>query len=140
MTTGKRLVCAGLAGLVISMAVPACSRSTTPRRADAADPIPVNVATVAMADVPGTFEAGGVVQARTTATLMSRIVAPVREVRAAPGDRVRAPSINAPAQDDNDRDHDCHRRDPGAAIHLRPFDNPLFLAAIPLFALRSRPP
>ena len=36
------------------------------------------------------FEAGGVVQARTTATLTARILAPVREVRVAPGDRVRA--------------------------------------------------
>jgi RND family efflux transporter MFP subunit len=38
-----------------------------------------------MADV---FETGGVVQAQTTATLASRIMAPVREVRVRPGDRV----------------------------------------------------
>jgi RND family efflux transporter MFP subunit len=93
MTTGKHWARAGLASLVISIALPACSRSTTPRRADAADPIPVNLATVAMADAPGTFEAGGVVQARTTATLMSRILAPVSDVRAAPGDRVRAGQV-----------------------------------------------
>ena len=43
-----------------------------------------------MADVAETFEAGGVAQARTTATIMARHLAPVREVRVAPGDRVRA--------------------------------------------------
>jgi multidrug resistance efflux pump len=33
------------------------------------------------------------VQARTTATLTARILAPVREVRVAPGDRVRAGQV-----------------------------------------------
>ena len=56
-------------------------------------PIAVTVATVAMADIADTFEAGGVVQARTTATIMARILAPVREVRVAPGDRVRAGQV-----------------------------------------------
>ena len=46
-----------------------------------------------MADIADTFEAGGVVQARTTATIMARILAPVREVRVAPGDRVRAGQV-----------------------------------------------
>lgn len=39
------------------------------------------------------FETGGVVRARTTATLVSRIVAEVREVTVRPGDRVRAGQI-----------------------------------------------
>ena len=56
-------------------------------------PIAVTVATVAMADVADTFEAGGAVQARTTAAIMARILAPVREVRVAPGDRVRAGQV-----------------------------------------------
>jgi RND family efflux transporter MFP subunit len=46
-----------------------------------------------MADIADTFEAGGMVQARTTATLTARILAPVREVRVAPGDRVRAGQV-----------------------------------------------
>ena len=46
-----------------------------------------------MADIADTFEAGGVVQARTTATITARILAPVREVRVAPGDRVRAGQV-----------------------------------------------
>ena len=70
--------------MVIGLALPACSRGTKTTPADAAAPIPVTVATVAMADIADTFEAGGVVQARTTATIMARILAPVREVRAAP--------------------------------------------------------
>ena len=51
------------------------------------------VATVGAADVTDTFEAGGVVEARTTATMMARILAPVLEVRSAPGDRVRSGQV-----------------------------------------------
>jgi RND family efflux transporter MFP subunit len=57
------------------------------------DSIPVAVAAIAMADIADTFEAGGVVQARTTATIMARILAPIREVHAAPGDHVRAGQV-----------------------------------------------
>ena len=78
------------AGVVLSFALPACSdRSHTKTAGDEAA-IPVTVAKVTMGDVADTFEAGGVVQARTTATIMARILAPVREVRVKPGDRVRA--------------------------------------------------
>ena len=80
---------AGFAGV----ALPACSSGTKTTPADVAAAIPVTVATVAMADIAGTFEAGGVVQARTTATIMARIVAPVRDVHVAPGDRVRAGQV-----------------------------------------------
>ena len=58
--------------------------------ADAPEPIAVNVAQVAMTDVVSAIDSGGVVQARTTATITARILAPVREVRVSPGDRVRA--------------------------------------------------
>jgi RND family efflux transporter MFP subunit len=86
---------ARLAGgaLVLSLALAACSRDTKVTRAEAADPIPVTVATVAMADVADTFEIGGVVQARTTATITARILAPVRDVRVVPGDRVRSGQV-----------------------------------------------
>ncbi len=53
-------------------------------------PVEVAVVRAGLADLPEAFEAGGVVQARTTATLTARILAPVREVRVAPGARVRA--------------------------------------------------
>ncbi len=86
---GLALVMAGFAGLVL----PACSSGTKTRPAEAEAPIPVTVATIAMAEAADTFEAGGVVQARTTATIMARILAPVSEVRVAPGDRVRAGQV-----------------------------------------------
>lgn len=75
---------------VAGSSLPACSSGAQPTPAEAETPIPVGVAKVAMADIVATFEAGGVVQARTTATIMARILAPVREVGVAPGDRVRA--------------------------------------------------
>jgi RND family efflux transporter MFP subunit len=83
------MAAAGFAGLVLT----ACSPDAKSASADAAPPIPVTVARVAMADLADTFEAGGVVQARTTATIMARILAPVREVRVKPGDRVRAGQV-----------------------------------------------
>jgi RND family efflux transporter MFP subunit len=73
-----------------SAALPGCS----PARAasatvDPAEPIAVTVAQLAMTDVAAAIDSGGVVQARTTATLTARLMAPVREVRVLPGDRVR---------------------------------------------------
>jgi RND family efflux transporter MFP subunit len=93
MTVRRYSTFAGMVGLIITIALPGCARTTKPSAADAADPIPVSVTTVAMTDAPAMFEAGGVVQARTTATITARILAPVREVRAAPGDRVRAGQV-----------------------------------------------
>ncbi len=83
-----------VAGLTLVGAVaPGCSRGTTMVPAEVADPIAVTVATVGVADVAGTFEAGGVVEARTTATLMARILAPVSDVRVSPGDRIRSGQV-----------------------------------------------
>jgi RND family efflux transporter MFP subunit len=78
------------AGLVLTTA---CSNAAKTTPAEAEAPIPVTVATIAMAEAADTFEAGGVVQARTTAAIMARILAPVSEVRVAPGDRVRAGQV-----------------------------------------------
>jgi multidrug efflux pump subunit AcrA (membrane-fusion protein) len=78
------------AALVMSTALAGC---TAPRAAaasvDAAAPIPVTVAQVAITDVAGVIDVGGVVQARTTATITTRVMAPVREIRVSPGDQVR---------------------------------------------------
>jgi RND family efflux transporter MFP subunit len=78
------------AALVLSTALAGCA---APRAAaaplDAAEPIPVAVTQVAMTEVAGVIDSGGVVQARTTATITARILAPVREVRVSPGDQVR---------------------------------------------------
>jgi RND family efflux transporter MFP subunit len=81
------LVLAG--GLVVS----ACSGDSDTVTTDTGTPLAVKVATVSVDEVADTFEAGGIVQARTTATLTARILAPVREVRAAPGDRVRGGQV-----------------------------------------------
>jgi multidrug efflux pump subunit AcrA (membrane-fusion protein) len=76
------------AALLLGATVAGCS---APRAAaaDAAEPIAVAIARVAMTDVASAIDLGGVVQARTTATLTARILAPVREVRVSPGDQVR---------------------------------------------------
>jgi RND family efflux transporter MFP subunit len=52
--------------------------------------VDVQVAQAVTAVSPGWYEAGGVVQARLSSTLTSRIVAPVVAVRVNPGDRVHA--------------------------------------------------
>lgn len=99
---------AGFAGLLL----PACSSDTKTTPVDAETPIAVTVATVAMADVADTFEAGGEVQARTTATITARILAPVRDVRVAPGDRVRAGQLLIVL---DGRDLSAHARSASAA-------------------------
>jgi RND family efflux transporter MFP subunit len=90
-TASYHLIVANVtAALLMSAALAGCS---TPRAAAApvgtVEPIAVTVAPVVMADVASAIDSGGVVQARTTATIAARILAPVREVRVSPGDRVR---------------------------------------------------
>jgi RND family efflux transporter MFP subunit len=78
------------AALVTSATLAGCSGSpVAAAEADVAAPIAVTIATVTMTDVTSAIHAGGVVQARTTAAITARILAPVRDVRVSPGDRVR---------------------------------------------------
>ena len=68
------LVAAAAAALSISASVGGCSApSADAAPADAARPIAVTVARVAMTDVASTIDSGGVVQARTTAMITARI-------------------------------------------------------------------
>jgi multidrug efflux pump subunit AcrA (membrane-fusion protein) len=83
------IVAGAAAVLLTSAALPGCSARPAAAAADAAEPIAVTTAQVAMTDVGRAIDAGGVVQARTTARIAARILAPVREVRVLPGDRVR---------------------------------------------------
>ncbi len=89
ITASHHVIVAGVAAaLLSSAALTGCS----PRQADAAPAgapasIAVTTAPVAMTDVASAIDAGGVVQARTTATITARILAPVREVRVSPGDQ-----------------------------------------------------
>jgi len=90
--TGKHFVLACVLAGAAALGGAGCSRGTT-ATAEAPAPVAVTVATVAMADVADTFEAGGVVEARTAATLTARILSPVREIRVSAGDRVRAGQV-----------------------------------------------
>jgi RND family efflux transporter MFP subunit len=53
----------------------------------------VSLVPAAMVERAAREEAGGIVQARTSATVMSRLMAPVREVRVVAGQRVRAGQV-----------------------------------------------
>jgi RND family efflux transporter MFP subunit len=88
-----------LAVIVILSGGSACSHDTTPARSDASAAVEVRVATAAVAVVPQTFEAGGVVTARMTAQMSPRIAAELREVAVRPGDRVRKGQILAVLDD-----------------------------------------
>lgn len=81
-------------GLVVTaaLAAAACGGSPTPREPetrDAAAPVAVTTAAVTDGDVPSTFEAGGVVRARSTAVIAARVMAPVLDVHVRAGDRIR---------------------------------------------------
>jgi multidrug efflux pump subunit AcrA (membrane-fusion protein) len=91
ISASHHVIVAGIAAaLLAGGALAGCSaRGADAAPADAAEPIAVTVADAAMTDLATAIHAGGVVQARTTATITARILAPVREVRVSPGDRVR---------------------------------------------------
>jgi hypothetical protein len=97
----------GVALLTLAAATAACSSShEAAPAADTAAPLAVRTATVTDAAITDAAEAGGIVQARTTATVAARVMAPVRAVRVVPGDRVRAPgrcSWNSTARPDGPR-------------------------------------
>jgi multidrug efflux pump subunit AcrA (membrane-fusion protein) len=57
--------------------------------------VPVRTAIVRTADINDAIDVGGVVQARTTAAVAARLVAPLLEVRVLPGDRVHAGQLVA---------------------------------------------
>ncbi len=92
-TVRGRALTVGGAALLLGATTIACSSAPEPVTADAAAPLAVTVATASMSAVGDTFEAGGMVQARTTATLTARVLAPVMEIRVAPGDRVRTGQV-----------------------------------------------
>lgn len=89
--THTRILLAAI-GVLLGLSAAACS-SHTDSAPDEGAPVAVKTRRLEVADMNETFEAGGVVQARTTATLTARILAPVRDVRVAAGDRVRAGQV-----------------------------------------------
>jgi RND family efflux transporter MFP subunit len=89
----RPILCGGAAAAFLGVTLASCSGRPETVASDTREPVAVTVAAVAMTDLASPIEAGGVVQARTTATLTARILAPVREVRVSPGDRVHAGQV-----------------------------------------------
>lgn len=81
------------APLLLALSTAACTGSgahtATPADAQAAAPLPVSLSPVRTRDLPASFETGGIVRARLTATLASRVMAPVTAIHVVAGDRVR---------------------------------------------------
>jgi multidrug efflux pump subunit AcrA (membrane-fusion protein) len=76
--------------LAVSCALPAaCARSAAPPPPASDTTVAVRVARASSGDVATHFESGGVVRARLTATLASRIAGPIETVRVSAGTRVR---------------------------------------------------
>ena len=75
---------------LLAIVLAACNRSHDAPVATTTAPVTVSAEPAGMHPLGSTFETGGVVAARTTATIASRIVATVMSVKVVPGDRVRA--------------------------------------------------
>lgn len=96
MSAGTNSTAWALAALVagVALATAGCGGGDhATEAAPKAAPVSVQVATVASSPRAAAVEAGGLVQARTTAVVTSRLMAPVREVRVGPGDVVRAGQV-----------------------------------------------
>ncbi len=89
LPTPSLLLLAALAAAPFSAA---CSDARQPEP-DTAPAVSVRTIAAAETEWPAQFEAGGVLQARATATIASRIMAPVAAVNVRPGDRVRRGQI-----------------------------------------------
>jgi RND family efflux transporter MFP subunit len=74
--------------LAATLVAHGCSARPEPN-IPASAPVSVSIAVAQSAALPSAFEAGGLVRARTTAAIASRIMAPILEVHAHAGDRVR---------------------------------------------------
>jgi len=63
--------------------------ASTPHQANESAPIMVELGRATVAALASSFESGGVVRARATALIASRMMAPIAQVNVHPGDRVR---------------------------------------------------
>jgi RND family efflux transporter MFP subunit len=88
-TSTHRALAGAAVALLLGAALAGCTSSRAAAAAVETAALPVTVGRVAMSDAASVIEAGGVVQARTTATISARVMAPVREILVSPGDRVR---------------------------------------------------
>jgi RND family efflux transporter MFP subunit len=78
---------------VVTGGLSACGSAEDSAQAKAGQPILVTVAPVAAVDTAERLEAGGVVAARQSAAISSRIVATIGGIRVKAGDRVRAGDV-----------------------------------------------
>ena len=81
------------AGLAAAFTVTACGHSPEAQHTDSRTPVAVTTQPAGLEPVASTFDVGGVVRAKTTATLVSRIVADVQDVLVKPGDHVKAGQV-----------------------------------------------
>ena len=98
-TTRFRTFSLALPVTVIALGAAACTGGGERQREQTKPPIEVRVTRAAVQPLPQTFEAGGVIKARTTAQLSARIAAELRELTVQPGDRVRKGQIVAVLDD-----------------------------------------
>lgn len=82
-----------LVALLVTLTTAACSSPGGDTSTGEAAPLAVTVVTVADAAVTDASEAGGIVEARTTAAVAARVMAPVVAVRVEPGDHVRTGQV-----------------------------------------------
>ena len=78
-----------LLSIVAAAALSASCSSPEHRAEQSAPPVAVSTVQARLAAIASAFEAGGVVRARSTAAIASRMMAPVLDVHVRPGDRVR---------------------------------------------------
>jgi RND family efflux transporter MFP subunit len=93
MTARSRTVKSHLVAVLIAAFTAACSSAPSPPPRAESPRADVTLARAQVAQLATQFEAGGVVRARQTATVASRVLAPVVDVRVRPGDRVSAGQI-----------------------------------------------
>ena len=88
----RRHICLIAAAAIVAvtalLATTGCDREGLEPTVAAQTTIEVTTLTVASADLPEIYDAGGVVRARTTATITSRLLAPILEVHVSPGSSV----------------------------------------------------
>jgi len=91
------VVCLSLLGAALGAA---CAVTPNPPAIESA-PVTASVGSAAIVDIPSSFEAGGMVRARATAVIASRVMAPVAVVHVRAGDRVRrgAPLVTLDARE-----------------------------------------
>lgn len=78
-----------IVGFVLAAVMSASCASGPQRTTTDSPPVAVEVGRVDLRDIAASFEAGGVVRARATALIASRVMAPITQVHVNPGDRVR---------------------------------------------------